>query len=397
MHTLDAIDRKILSLLQSDSRATMQELADKVGLSVSPCHRRVKLLEERGVITRYIATVDQKSLGLHVSVFISIKLARQKEEDLNRFAKAISKWDEVLECYLMTGNRDYLLRVVAADLSSYEAFLKNKLTRLDGIASIEFEFCLEPGEVFDRAAGVTSSLRKQGPITTGARCLAKPSSIAPSNDRRGIWVPAFAGTTSIEPPHPETLVAPAAAGLSAILVQEFNRRSPAKRRALEIQRTPVAILAIDVDLPLRKIGRDQPFRARRPEIRNRTFDIRKRQMHETIAAQDRVASRQRISGNIGEMVFALDLACGNACLQALDQGWHDVDADQPHAQIGGIDPAGVAAGRIEQRCHAEPLQQPRQFRAQHGGRVQLRAQSRSGRSCAPQVHIVDTLKTLCEI
>ena len=154
MHALDAIDRKILSLLQSDSRMTMQELSEKVGLSVSPCHRRVKLLEERGVITRYIATVDQKSLGLHVSVFISIKLARQKEEDLNRFAKAISKWDEVLECYLMTGNRDYLLRVVAADLSSYEAFLKNKLTRLDGIASIEFELCAEPGEIFDRAAGV---------------------------------------------------------------------------------------------------------------------------------------------------------------------------------------------------------------------------------------------------
>ena len=154
MHALDAIDRKILSLLQTDSRMTMQELADKVGLSVSPCHRRVKLLEQRGVITRYIATVDQKSLGLHVSVFISIKLARQKEEDLNRFAKAISKWDEVLECYLMTGNRDYLLRVVAADLSSYEAFLKNKLTRLDGIASIEFEFCAEPGKVRDRVACV---------------------------------------------------------------------------------------------------------------------------------------------------------------------------------------------------------------------------------------------------
>src|ERR1700744_2104505 len=110
MPDLDAIDRKILAALQADGRVTMAELADKVGLSVSPCHRRVKLLEERGVITRYIATVDQKSLGLHVSVFISIKLARQKEEDLNRFARAISKWDEVLECYLMTGNRDYLLR-----------------------------------------------------------------------------------------------------------------------------------------------------------------------------------------------------------------------------------------------------------------------------------------------
>ena len=158
MPSLDAIDRKILSHLQSDGRITMQELADKVGLSVSPCHRRVKLLEERGVITRYIATVDQKSLGLHVSVFISIKLARQKEEDLDRFARAISKWDEVLECYLMTGNRDYLLRVVAADLSSYEAFLKNKLTRLDGIASIEFELRAEPGEVFRGVAGVVRPL-----------------------------------------------------------------------------------------------------------------------------------------------------------------------------------------------------------------------------------------------
>src|SRR6195952_4988839 len=96
MQALDAIDRKILGQLQSDGRTTMQELADKVGLSVSPCHRRVKLLEERGVITRYIAMVDQKSLGLHVSVFISIKLTRQKEEDLDRFAKAISGWDEVL-------------------------------------------------------------------------------------------------------------------------------------------------------------------------------------------------------------------------------------------------------------------------------------------------------------
>jgi Lrp/AsnC family transcriptional regulator, leucine-responsive regulatory protein len=142
MTDLDIIDRKILSVLQANGRITMAELAGKVGLSVSPCHRRVKLLEERGVITRYLARIDQKSVGLHVSVFISIKLARQKEEDLDRFARAISKWDEVLECYLMTGNRDYLLRVVAADLSSYEAFLKNKLTRLDGIASIESSFAL---------------------------------------------------------------------------------------------------------------------------------------------------------------------------------------------------------------------------------------------------------------
>ena len=142
MAELDAIGRKILAALQADGRSTMQDLADAVGLSVSPCHRRVKLLEERGVISRYMALVDQKSVGLHVSVFISIKLERQKEEDLDRFARAISGWEEVLECYLMTGNRDYLLRVVAADLASYEHFLKTKLTRLDGIASIESSFAL---------------------------------------------------------------------------------------------------------------------------------------------------------------------------------------------------------------------------------------------------------------
>ncbi len=131
MHALDAIDRKILSQLQSDSRTTMQELADKVGLSVSPCHRRVKQGE-----------TDRPTLSASSCMVVRLSDCSQKEEDLNRFAKAISKWDEVLECYLMTGNRDYLLRVVAADLSSYEAFLKNKLTRLDGIASIESSFAL---------------------------------------------------------------------------------------------------------------------------------------------------------------------------------------------------------------------------------------------------------------
>jgi Lrp/AsnC family leucine-responsive transcriptional regulator len=139
---LDAIDQKILAALQADCQITVQELAAKVGLSASPCHRRIKMLEDRGVISRYVALVDQKAIGLHVSVFISIKLERQKEEDLDRFARAISGWDEVLECYLMTGTRDYLLRVVASDLAAYEAFLKTKLTRLDGIASIESSFAL---------------------------------------------------------------------------------------------------------------------------------------------------------------------------------------------------------------------------------------------------------------
>ena len=143
MSGLDEIDRKLLNLLQQDSRLTLQQLADKVGLSPTPCHRRIRLLEERGVIARYSATVDQRKVGLPVSVFISIKLVRQTEEDLQKFAKAVALWPEVLECYLMTGHRDYLMRVVVADLSAYEQFLKQKLTRLDIVASIESSFALD--------------------------------------------------------------------------------------------------------------------------------------------------------------------------------------------------------------------------------------------------------------
>ena len=140
---LDETDRKILSLLQADCRLTLTEVADKVGLSVSPCHRRIKRMEENGVVLRYAAVVDPRAVGLPVSVFVSIKLERQKEADLERFAKAIASWQEVVECYLMTGQRDYLLRVVVADLVAYEQFIKHKLTRLDGISSIESSFALD--------------------------------------------------------------------------------------------------------------------------------------------------------------------------------------------------------------------------------------------------------------
>ncbi|MDI4656400.1 MULTISPECIES: Lrp/AsnC family transcriptional regulator [Xanthobacter] len=140
---LDAIDRKILAALQRDGRMSIADLADEVGLSPSPCLRRVRALEEDGLISRYVAVLDQRKAGLPVSVFVSIKLERQKEEALDAFSAAIRTWPEVLECYLMTGQRDYLLRVVAADLDAYERFLKQKLTRLEGIASIESSFSLE--------------------------------------------------------------------------------------------------------------------------------------------------------------------------------------------------------------------------------------------------------------
>ena len=140
---LDGIDRKILAALQADGRLSNVELADRVGLSPSPCLRRVRLLEEAGIIDRYVALVDQRSVGLPVSVFISIKLERQQEEDLDRFEAEVSAYPEVLECYLMTGTQDYLLRVVVADLAAYERFLKTKLTRVGNVADIESSFALK--------------------------------------------------------------------------------------------------------------------------------------------------------------------------------------------------------------------------------------------------------------
>ena len=140
---LDNIDLKILTVLQTDGRMSLADLSLKVGLSSSPCLRRVRILEREGIIARYVAVLDQEKVGLPISVFVSIKLDSQRVQALERFNKAVAKWPEVLECYLMTGPRDYLLRIVVSDLSSYERFLKQKLTKVDGIASIESSFALE--------------------------------------------------------------------------------------------------------------------------------------------------------------------------------------------------------------------------------------------------------------
>src|ERR1700730_18791009 len=125
-HKLDAVDRKILGLLQEDGRMSLADLAGKVGLSPSPCLRRVRMLERAGVIARYVAVLDQQAVGLPVSVFVSVKLERQREQALERFAKAIARWPEVLECYLMTGPRDYWLRGVGPAPAAHWAFLTKK-------------------------------------------------------------------------------------------------------------------------------------------------------------------------------------------------------------------------------------------------------------------------------
>lgn len=139
---LDAIDRKILRLLQGNGRLTNLELADQVGLSPSPCLRRMKRLEEDGYIKRFVAVVDQDKVGLAVSVFVQIKVESQELNALGRFETTIRRWPEVLECYLMTGPRDYLLRVVVEDVAAYERFIKEKLTKLEGISTMESSFAL---------------------------------------------------------------------------------------------------------------------------------------------------------------------------------------------------------------------------------------------------------------
>mgnify|MGYP002621192250 CR=1 FL=1 len=143
MDNLDAIDVRIIAAVQNDGRISINDLAGKVGLSPSPCARRLRILEEKGVIKGYAAMIDQTKVGLPVSAFASIKLERQREEDLDRFARAVAGWPEVVDCYLMTGQRDYLMRIVVKDLQAYETFIKSKLTRLEGIASIETSFALD--------------------------------------------------------------------------------------------------------------------------------------------------------------------------------------------------------------------------------------------------------------
>lgn len=139
---LDDIDRRLLGALQENGRLPVTDLAEKIGLTTSPCLRRLKILEQAGIIRGYAALVDQQKVGLPVSVFVSVKLEMQREEALERFEAAIRDCPEVVECYLMTGPRDYLLRVVAQDLSAYERFLKQTLTRVEGVASIESSFAL---------------------------------------------------------------------------------------------------------------------------------------------------------------------------------------------------------------------------------------------------------------
>jgi DNA-binding Lrp family transcriptional regulator len=140
---LDAIDRQILHHLQENARISNVELARAVGLSPSPCSRRVRDLEKAGIVQEYVTLIDPAAADLSVSVFINVTLDKQVEQDLEVFESAVRELPEVMECYLMTGDADYLLRVVIADLEAYKSFLMDHLTRIAGVANIRSSFALK--------------------------------------------------------------------------------------------------------------------------------------------------------------------------------------------------------------------------------------------------------------
>ncbi|GJD98692.1 MULTISPECIES: Lrp/AsnC family transcriptional regulator [Methylobacterium] len=133
---LDAIDRRILAALQRDGRMTNVQLAEAVGLSPSPCLRRVRLLEEAGVIGGYHAALDRAGLGLGLTVFVGIKVERHRDESAAAFEAAVRALPEVVSCHLVSGETDFLLQVVVPDLAGYERLLVGSLLRLPGVSDI---------------------------------------------------------------------------------------------------------------------------------------------------------------------------------------------------------------------------------------------------------------------
>jgi Lrp/AsnC family leucine-responsive transcriptional regulator len=140
---LDTIDLRILDQLQEDGSLTNVELARRVHLSPSPCLARVKALEAAGVIERYVALASAKHLGLGLNVFINISLKSQAKQALADFEQRIAEHDEVMECYLMTGDSDYLIRVAVPDIGSLERFILEQLTPIPGIEKIRSSFALK--------------------------------------------------------------------------------------------------------------------------------------------------------------------------------------------------------------------------------------------------------------
>ena len=137
---MDAKDKQIIRALQKEGRMTNHDLADVVNLSPSPCLRRVKNMEAKGVIQGYSADVDANAYGMSITVFVRIRLERHNETDVQAFERRIRLIDEVLECHVLTGAMDYQLKVLVPDLDAYEGFIRNRIHPIGGIASIDTSF-----------------------------------------------------------------------------------------------------------------------------------------------------------------------------------------------------------------------------------------------------------------
>jgi DNA-binding Lrp family transcriptional regulator len=153
-HKLDAIDRKILALLQNDGRMTNVDLARQIGISAPPCLRRVRALEEAGYITGYHAQIPPREMGFDVEVFAMVRLEKQAEVDLQKFEAACRAWPLVRECHMLNGEVDFILKCVAPDLSTFQRFLTESLTSAPNVSSVKTSLVIrcakdEPGIPFD--------------------------------------------------------------------------------------------------------------------------------------------------------------------------------------------------------------------------------------------------------
>lgn len=143
MEQLDGTDKKILNLLQHNALQSVKEVADKVGLSVSPTYERIKRMEKLGVITKYVALLDKAKIDRELVAICNVKLNEHTQAALNRFEKAISKFDEVMEVQCLSGSTDYSLKVATKDMKSYQEFVMNKLSSLDNVANVQSFFVMK--------------------------------------------------------------------------------------------------------------------------------------------------------------------------------------------------------------------------------------------------------------
>ena len=148
-YDLDKTDAKILQILSKEGRISWRDLSERIGLSLTPTLRRIRRLEEQGYIAGYSARLDEQKLGVGITMYVSVTLEKQTEETLKVFERRIANVPEVMSCHLMTGEADYILRVVAADLESYQRFMLDVLTRIPGVSHIQSALAIKP--VFQRA------------------------------------------------------------------------------------------------------------------------------------------------------------------------------------------------------------------------------------------------------